>query len=100
ERGDQLGGLLDGLGAVVVGADLPGTAAAATPGAQHCGTSLTQRRRDAATGPAGGSGDHRDPPSKRRTTRGPPHPASLPFAGVTCAASARARGPVVLGWPG
>ena len=48
ELRDELGSVLDGLGAVVVGAQGAGTAAA--PGADHGGTGFAQSSRDAPAG--------------------------------------------------
>lgn len=59
--GDLLGGLLDGLGPVVVGACLPGGAA----GAVHDGSGGPQLDGDAPPGASGGARHQGDPSGER-----------------------------------
>ena len=69
EVGDELGGLLDRLGPVVVGP----TGSRAAAGADDRCAGFTQGSCDATPGTAGRSGDDRDPPAKRIAARRPSH---------------------------
>ena len=73
---DELGGFLDGLRAVVLGASLPRRAPRALDGRAL----LPERNRDAAPGPAGRARDQRDPAVKPSAHVLPPSSARLPSA--------------------
>src|SRR5205085_6604981 len=69
EVGDELGGLLDRLGPVVVGP----TGSRAAPGADDRCAGFTQGTRDAAPGTARRPRDDRHPPAKCAAVRRPCH---------------------------